>query len=106
LEIISVDVKYSHYGDYYEVNVDLKEVGWISGDEMPDDIYDDYIKRIKVALDRKKEKYIKEYNILQSQKTTQKMKYRSINLYSVSAGYRSKYQDSLGIISVRIDPSI
>jgi ubiquinone/menaquinone biosynthesis C-methylase UbiE len=71
---------------------------------MPDDIYDDYVQMIKTGLKKKKEQYVKEYNILHSQKTTVKFKHRSINLYSVATGYKSKYDDQRGLLTVNIDP--
>ena len=37
---------------------------------MPDDIYEDYVQMVKTGLKKKKEQYVKEYNILHSQKTT------------------------------------
>ena len=107
LEIININIKYDHYEDEYEVFVELREIGWVSGDGIPDDIYNDNLENIRNGLKRKKEKYIKEYNILQSQQTTQRMRYRTINLYRVSPGYRSKYyDDDLGIMSIKIDASM
>ena len=55
---------------------------------------------------KKKEKYIKEYNILQSQKTTVRFKHRSIRLYSVTTGYQSKYDLERGLLKIEIDPRI
>jgi hypothetical protein len=61
---------------------------------------------VKSGLKKKKEKYIKEYNILQSQKTTVKFKNRSIRLYSVTTGYQSKYDLERGLLKIEIDPRI
>lgn len=106
LDIISVKIESSYEHDDFRVSIVLREDGWEEGDGMPDDIYEDYVQMIKTGLKKKKEQYIKEYNILQSQNTTQKLKYRSIRLYNVSTGYQSQFDDKRGLITVIIDPRI
>ena len=104
LEVLRIEIDKSYEYDEFKVKVLLKEDGWQEGDGMPDDIYEDYIEMIKTGLKKKREQYIKEYNILHSQKTTQKLKYRSIRLYSVTAGYQSGFDDERGLLMVEIDP--
>jgi len=104
LEILGVEVNRNHEYEEFQVVVTFREDGFEKGDGMPDDIYDDYVNMIKSGLKKKKEKYIEEYNILQRQKTTQKMKYRSIRLYDATTGYQSKYDDERGLITIIIDP--
>jgi hypothetical protein len=102
LEVLSIEInsKYQDDFDYFFVEVLLKEDDWQEGDGMPDDIYEDYVQMVKTGLKKKKEQYVKEYNILHSQKTT----VRSIRLYSVTTGYQSKYDDQRGLLTVNIDP--
>jgi hypothetical protein len=106
LEVLSIKItsKYQDDFDDFYVEVLLKEDDWQEGDGMPDDIYEDYVQMIKTGLKKKREKYIEEYNILHSQKTTVKFKHRSIRLYSVTTGYQSKYDDQRGLLTVNIDP--
>jgi len=106
LEVLSIKItsKYQDDFDDFLVEVLLKEDDWQEGDGMPDDIYEDYVQMIKTGLKKKKEQYVKEYNILHSQKTTVKFKHRSIRLYSVTTGYQSKYDDQRGLLTVNIDP--
>lgn len=104
LEVLKIEIDRNYEYDEFKVKVLLKEDGWQEGDGMPDDIYEDYIKMIKTGLKNKREQYIKEYNILHSQKTTQKFKYRSIRLYSVTTGYQSRFDDERGLLTIEIDP--
>lgn len=106
LEVLSIEIDRNYEYGEFSVKILLKEDGWQEGDGMPDDIYDDYVNMIKSGLKKKKEKYIKEYNILQSQKTTVKFKNRSIRLYGVTTGYQSKYDDQRGLLTVNIDPRV
>lgn len=104
LEVLKIEIDRRYERDEFKVKVLLKEDGWEEGDGMPDDIYEDYINMIKTGLKKKKEQYVKEYNILHSQKTTQKFKYRSIRLYHVTTGYQSKFDDEMGLLKIDIDP--
>lgn len=104
LEVLKIEIDKNYEYDEFKVKVLLKEDGWQEGDGMPDDIYEDYIQMIRTGLKKKREQYIKEYNILHSQKTTQKFKYRSIRLYGVTTGYQSKFDDERGLLTVEIDP--
>jgi hypothetical protein len=104
LEILGVEVNRNYEYEEFQVVVTFREDGFEKGDGMPDDIYDDYVNMIKSGLKKKREKYVEEYNILQRQKTTQKMKYRSIRLYDVTTGYQSRYDDERGLITIIIDP--
>ena len=104
LEVLKIEIDKNYEYDEFKVKVLLKEDGWQEGDGMPDDIYEDYINMIKTGLKKKREQYIKDYNILHSQKTTQKFKYRSIRLYGVTTGYQSKFDDERGLLTVEIDP--
>jgi hypothetical protein len=107
LEILSIIIR-SDYENADDLNVGVifREDGFEIGDGMPDDVYDNYVSMVSSGLKEKREKYLKEYNILQSQKTTQKMKYRSIRLYYVTtgSGYQSKFDDDRGLITLIIDP--
>ena len=62
---------------------------------MPNDILEYFLSEVKNRLKKKAEYYIKNYNILSSRKTTQKMKYRTSPLYS------SKRQKYLSIYDLR-----
>ncbi len=106
-DILWVDVDKNYENDRdIKIKVALKEIGFEPGDGMPNDIYDDYVSGIKNGMKKKKDEYIKKYNILQLQKTTQKMKYRSIELYSVISGYKSKTDQDNGIIKIEISPCL
>lgn len=104
LEVLKIIIISNYEYGEYKVQVLLKEDGWEEGDGMPDDIYEDYINMIKAGLKKKREQYIKEYNILHSQKTSVKFKHRSIRLYGVTTGYQSRFDDEKGLLTIEIDP--
>jgi hypothetical protein len=104
LEVLSIEIDRSYEYDEFRVKILLKEDGWQEGDGMPDDIYNDYIGMIRSGFKKKREDYIKEYNILQSQKKTVRFKHRSIRLYGVTTGYQSKYDNERGLLKIEIDP--
>jgi ASC-1-like (ASCH) protein len=68
---------------------------------MPLDIRNEYIEMIKIGLKKKKEKYIKEYNILQS------IKHNYTNLYDILIPtYQPSWDKSWGLITIQIEPTI
>lgn len=107
LEILWIDVGKDFDRDNLVLNVAFREMGFQIGDGMPSDVYKNYVDLIKSELKKKRVEYIKKYNILQRQKTPQKMKHRSIRLYSLTTpGYISKFDADNGIIKVTIDPRL
>ncbi len=104
LEILWVDIS-SGYGDI-KVNVTLRENGFQTGDGMPNDICNNYVNMIIAGLKNRRNEYLEKYNILQRQRTSQKMRHRSINLYSTVSLYMGKFENQNGLIKIQIDPML
>jgi len=99
LDIISITIR--KYYNKFLVDIKLREIGFEEGDGMPLDICNEYIEMIKIGLRKKKEKYLKEYNILQS------IRYNYTNLYDILIPpYQPSWDKNWGLITIQIEPLI
>jgi hypothetical protein len=98
LDIISITIK--EYSNKFLVDIKLREIGFEEGDGMPLDIYNEYIDMIEIGLRKKKEKYLKEYNILQS------IKYDHTTLYDILIPpYQPSWDKRWGLLKIVIEPT-
>ena len=98
LDIISISIR--EYSNKFLVDITLREIGFEEGDGMPLDIYNEYIDMIEIGLRKKKEKYLKEYNILQS------IKYDHTTLYNILIPSQSSWDKHFGLLKIEIEPTI
>ena len=102
LDILGVQFEYDDWKNIF-ATVWFREQDFEEGDGMPNDILEYFLSEVKNRLKKKAEYYIKNYNILSSRKTTQKMKYRSSPLYSTKGQrYLSPYDLRKGIFNLEI----
>lgn len=81
LDILGVDFEYDDWKNIF-ATVWFREEDFQEEDGMPKDILDYLISEVENGLKKKANYYLKNYNILSSRSTTQKMKYRTSPLYS------------------------
>lgn len=102
LDILGVEFDFDDWKNIY-ATVWFREQDFEEGDGMPNDILEYFLSEVKNRLKKKAEYYIKNYNILSSRKTTQKMKYRTSPLYSTKRQrYLSVYDLRKGLFNLEI----
>lgn len=102
LDILGVEFDFDDWKNIY-ATVWFREQDFEEGDGMPNDILEYLLSEVKNRLKKKADYYIKNYNILSSRKTTQKMKYRTSPLYSSKRQkYLSSYDLRKGVFNLEI----
>lgn len=102
LDILGVEFDFDDWKNIY-ATVWFREQDFEEGDGMPNDILEYLLSEVKNRLKKKADYYIKNYNILSSRKTTQKMKYRTSPLYSTKRQkYLSTYALRKGVFNLEI----
>lgn len=102
LDILGVEFDFDDWKNIY-ATVWFREQDFEEGDGMPNDILEYLLSGVKNRLKKKADYYIKNYNILSSRKTTEKMKYRTSPLYSSKRQkYLSTYDLRKGVFNLEI----
>jgi hypothetical protein len=105
LDILGIVVEFDDWKNV-ECKVWFRESDFQEGDDLPNDILEYWIDRIKGRLKKKADTYLNGYNILSSRKTSQKMKYRTSPLYQTRIPHQWNWDAKKGAFSLIIRVNI